>query len=121
MWLIFAIFSADWPIVSPVDGSAIAGVIGTRSFGRIFASDCTRAPKLFARDAATISPARFLHATDSLGTIERGKVADLVLLDADPLDDIGNVARVRAVVAAGRLFDRAALDALLAEVRRAIH
>jgi imidazolonepropionase-like amidohydrolase len=76
---------------------------------------------LEALRAATISPARFLHATDSLGTIERGKVADLVLLDADPLDDIGNVARVRAVVAAGRLFDRAALDALLAEVRRAIH
>jgi imidazolonepropionase-like amidohydrolase len=63
--------------------------------------------------SATLSPARFLGATDSLGTVAAGKLADLVLLDADPLLDIGNSKRIRAVVANGRLFDRAGLDALL--------
>ena len=58
-----------------------------------------------------------LHATDSLGTIAPGKLADLVLLDADPLADITNTTTIRAVVANGRYVDRAALDRLLAEVQ----
>src|SRR4051794_5276088 len=53
MWLIFAIFSADCPIVSPVDGSAIAGVTGTRSRGRIELAIRTRWAELRARDIAT--------------------------------------------------------------------
>jgi imidazolonepropionase-like amidohydrolase len=69
--------------------------------------------------AATREPAEFLGLADSVGTIETGKVADLLLVDADPLVDVGNLRRVRAVVRAGRLFDRAALDALLAEVDQA--
>lgn len=48
------------------------------------------------------------------GTIEPGKRADLVLLDADPLRDIANTRRIRAVVTRGRLLSRAALDSLLA-------
>ena len=69
--------------------------------------------------AATLEPARFLAATDSMGTIAAGKVADLVLLDADPLADIRNARRVRAVVANGRMLERAALDSLLASARDA--
>jgi hypothetical protein len=65
--------------------------------------------------AATFSPAVYLKATDSLGTIAAGKLADLVLLDADPLSSIGNTERIRAVVAGGRFYDRAALDKLLAD------
>jgi imidazolonepropionase-like amidohydrolase len=42
-----------------------------------------------------------------------GKVADLLLLDADPLDDIRNTRRIRAVALNGRLLDREALDRLL--------
>jgi hypothetical protein len=55
---------------------------------------------------------------DSLGTVAPGKLADLVLLDADPLADITNLTMIRAVVANGRYFDRTALDNLLAEEAR---
>jgi imidazolonepropionase-like amidohydrolase len=58
-----------------------------------------------------------LQGTDSLGTVAAGKLADLVLLDADPLADITNTTTIRAVVANGRYFDRAALDVLLSKVR----
>ncbi|HVG45345.1 MAG TPA: amidohydrolase family protein, partial [Longimicrobium sp.] len=77
------------------------------------------ATPLEALQAATLAPARFMGMADSLGSVQAGKVADLVLLDADPLADIGNTRRIRAVIANGRLLDRAALDALLAEVERA--
>jgi imidazolonepropionase-like amidohydrolase len=57
-----------------------------------------------------------LGVADSLGSIEVGKVADLVLLDANPVANIRNTQRIRAVVADGRLYRRADLDRLLAEV-----
>jgi imidazolonepropionase-like amidohydrolase len=66
---------------------------------------------------ATINPARFLGVTDSLGTVASGKVADLVLLDANPLTDIANTKRIRAVIQGGRLLNRGALDAMLAAAR----
>jgi imidazolonepropionase-like amidohydrolase len=51
--------------------------------------------------AATITPARVLGVDDELGTVEPGKVADLVLLDGDPLEDISNTRRIHAVIARG--------------------
>jgi imidazolonepropionase-like amidohydrolase len=63
--------------------------------------------------SATRSAADFSGMGDSLGTIEVGKLADLVLLDADPLADIRNVGRIHAVVVRGQLLDRAALSELL--------
>jgi len=68
--------------------------------------------------AATLGPAQFFHLERDAGSIAPGKVADLVLLDANPLDDIRAVGRIRAVVRSGRYLDRAALDALLASVSR---
>jgi imidazolonepropionase-like amidohydrolase len=71
-----------------------------------------------ALETATRNPARFLGMSDSIGTIEKGKAADLVLLDSDPLIDIRNTRKIDAVFVAGKMFDRPALDEILAQVKR---
>ena len=75
---------------------------------------------LEALRTATYNPAEFINALDSLGTVSRGKLADLVLLGANPLTDIRNTRRISAVIANGRVFDRAALDQLLNHVASAL-
>jgi Amidohydrolase family len=70
-----------------------------------------------ALQAATINPARYLGKDRQLGTIEAGKLADMVLLDANPLADIGNTRAIAAVIANGRYFSREDLDAMLARVK----
>ena len=68
--------------------------------------------------SATRFAAEFSGMLDSLGTVQPGKLADLVLLDADPLVDIRNVGQIHAVIARGELFDRAGLSGLLAAATR---
>src|ERR1043166_1744576 len=72
---------------------------------------------LAALQTATLNPARYLGIESTHGTVTPGKTADLVLLDANPLTDIANVRKIRAVVVRGRLLDRAELDSVLAEVK----
>ena len=69
--------------------------------------------------AATSSSARLLRREKDLGTIQTGKLADMVLLDANPLQDITNTRRINAVIANGRLMDRKTLDDLLAQMAAA--
>jgi hypothetical protein len=69
--------------------------------------------------AATLSPAEFLWMDSEYGTVDVGKQADLVLLDADPLRDIAHTRRIAAVIHHGRLYDRARLDALQMSVEDA--
>ena len=67
---------------------------------------------LHALRSATLEPARALGLADEVGSIQPGKVADLVILDADPLTDIRNTRRIRAVVFDGRWLDAQALTRL---------
>jgi imidazolonepropionase-like amidohydrolase len=66
--------------------------------------------------AATLDAAQFLGLQNSLGTVETGKFADLVLLDANPLQDIRNTQKISGVFLQGHYFDRQALDGLLRKV-----
>ena len=67
---------------------------------------------------ATSNPARFF-GRDDIGAIAPGKIADLVLLDRNPLQNIWNVRSVRGVVADGRYYDQERLEAMLAGVQQA--
>ena len=73
-----------------------------------------------ALQSATIGPARFLGRGKDLGSIEKGKLADLVLLDANPLSDISNTQRINTVIINGRVLDRKALDSLLTDAENAV-
>lgn len=72
-----------------------------------------------ALQTATLNPARFLGRERDLGTIEKGKIADLVLLDANPLEDISNTRKIASVIKGGTLLPRAALDDMLSQVEAA--
>ena len=72
-----------------------------------------------ALQAATLNPAKFFNQTASFGTVEKGKFADLVLLDANPLEDIRNTTKITAVVVNGRFVDRQELDSILTEIEAA--
>jgi len=69
-----------------------------------------------ALQTATLNPAKFLGRTNDLGTVQTGKLADLVLLDSNPLDDIRNTQKISAVVLGGRYISRADLDGILNNV-----
>jgi imidazolonepropionase-like amidohydrolase len=72
-----------------------------------------------ALQTATLNAAKFLGVDDRLGTIEKGKFADLVLLDANPIDDIRNTQKIAAVIARGKYWSREDLDKMLAGVEAA--
>jgi imidazolonepropionase-like amidohydrolase len=66
--------------------------------------------------AATRNPAEYFGELSSQGTIEKGKIANLILLDADPLADITNTTQINAVIQNGRYLSRQYLDSILAGV-----
>jgi imidazolonepropionase-like amidohydrolase len=74
---------------------------------------------LDALQTATRNPAKFLDREKDLGTVEKGKLADLVLLDADPLKDIQNTKKIASVIVSGKLLTRETLDKMLADVEAA--
>ena len=68
-----------------------------------------------ALQTATRNPAEFLGMLDTLGTVEKGKFADLVLLEANPLENISNTQRINAVVVNGRYLSKATLRKMLTD------
>lgn len=73
---------------------------------------------LAALQAATINPARFLGRSAELGTVEPGRIANLVLLRADPLADIHNTTKIQAVWLEGTYFDESSLVQILQRAKQ---
>jgi imidazolonepropionase-like amidohydrolase len=69
-----------------------------------------------ALQAATTNPAAYLRQSAEFGTIEDGKRADLILLNANPLEDIANTQKIAGIMVRGRWLDEAALSSRLNEV-----
>ena len=74
---------------------------------------------LEALKSATVRPAEFFSLADEMGTVDVGKKADLVLLDANPLENIANTKLIAAVVSKGRLFTRNELSELVSATQTA--
>jgi hypothetical protein len=73
---------------------------------------------LAALQMATINPAQFMDRTADLGTVEPGKIANLVLLRADPLADIHNTTQIEAVWLEGKYFNHEALSEMLEKAKQ---
>jgi imidazolonepropionase-like amidohydrolase len=68
---------------------------------------------LEALQSATINPAECLGITDSIGTVEKGKIADLLLLNNNPLENVANLSKIHAVILNGKFLSRETLNAML--------
>jgi Amidohydrolase family len=77
-------------------------------------------PSLEALRTATWNPAEFFGLTKESGSVEAGKVADLLLLDANPLADIHNTRKIAGVITDGRYYSRIDLDRILAQITDAV-
>jgi imidazolonepropionase-like amidohydrolase len=69
-----------------------------------------------ALEAATTNPAVFMEKSNKYGAVEKEHTADLVLLEANPLEDIRNTRKISAVVLGGKYYPRAELDKMLSQV-----
>ena len=117
MEIVGAMHRAGVPIMAGTDGAAytVPGFGLHQELALLVKAGFT---PMEALQAATVLPAKFLGQSTTLGTVEKGKTADLVLLEANPLEDIMNAARVDAVVVNGRFLPKGVLRMMLANVEK---
>jgi imidazolonepropionase-like amidohydrolase len=122
--------SNDWKLTSELHHAGIALLVGSDSLDPFVFPGESLHKELVEMVRAGLTPAevlqsatrgaaQFLGRERDLGTVEPGKAADLVLLDASPLENIANTQRITAVVRHGKYLDRGDLDKLLAGAKSA--
>ena len=74
-----------------------------------------------ALESATLAPARLLGWDGVMGSVATGKIADLILLEGNPLQDISNTRRIAGVFAQGRYYSRKDLDGMIAAQVASVH
>ncbi|ANO51363.1 amidohydrolase family protein [Woeseia oceani] len=90
-------------------GPVVWGRLGRMHFNRMIGLQDVGASPMDILIAATRNGAEAYGLGDTLGTVEEGKIADLLVLDANPLDDIGNFRQINMVIKGGEIVDRDAL------------
>lgn len=114
--LVRALHQAGVPILAGSDAGGIANAPGFSLHDELqIFTECGFTP-FEALQSATTAPARFLRQEKRFGTIEEGKLADLVLLRANPLDDIDNTRKIAAVVIKGKWLSDHDLQRMLKEL-----
>ncbi|GFE80209.1 hypothetical protein GCM10011487_22090 [Steroidobacter agaridevorans] len=108
--LVRAFVAAGIPVVAGTDAQVPGVVPGFSMHDELAALTRAGMSNRQALEAATRRPCEWLNLSAECGTVEVGKLADLILLDADPLADIGNSRRIAAVILGGRYLPRAMLD-----------
>jgi hypothetical protein len=116
--LVRAFAAAGLPVLAGTDSLVPGVVAGAALHDELVALVAAGLTPYQALDAATRAPAAWMGTAGDRGTLEIGKRADLLVLDADPLADISNTQRIAGVVANGRWLPRAELDARLAALAR---
>jgi imidazolonepropionase-like amidohydrolase/predicted negative regulator of RcsB-dependent stress response len=111
--LIKAFEDAGVPIMSGTDSMGVGPVAGFSTHNEVAEMVKSGLTPFQALQTSTINPATYFREADSAGTIAVGKKADLVLLEANPLDDIANTRKIAGVMVHGQWFDQAKLKDLL--------
>lgn len=114
--LVKAFKKAGVPIVAGTDAGCSGVVWGFSlqdELGLLVKAGLTPGEALIS---ATRLPATWLGINSKIGTVEQGKYADLILLDANPLDDIKNTRKISGVFVNGRWLDKATVDKMLADL-----
>lgn len=108
-----ACYEAGVPILPGTDANVPGVAPGSALHDEFAALSRAGLPNQYILESATRRTAEFLRVSEDRGTIEAGKRADLVLLDADPLADIANTRRIAAVIVGGRVLLARDIDALM--------
>lgn len=116
--LVRAMAEAELPFVVGTDSLVTGNVPGVALHDELEALVVAGASNEAVLAAATRLPAQWLGVIDDRGTVEAGKRANLLLLDADPMHDISSTRRISAVIANGRYLSRQTLDMMLHEQAR---
>lgn len=115
--LVATLWRAGVPLLAGSDAGALYTYPGFSLHDELTLLVRAGVPPVQAIRLASGAVTEFLGLADSLGTIAPGKVADLLILEGDPVRDISNTRRIRTVIYRGRVLDREALDLLLAKGR----
>ncbi|HSC07448.1 MAG TPA: amidohydrolase family protein [Steroidobacteraceae bacterium] len=114
--LIDALQDSGAPLLVGSDAPQIFNVPGFSAHNEMTALMKAGVPPHVVLQAATVNVARHFRRESEFGRVAVGQAADLVLLDANPLESIDNTRKIAGVMVRGQWFDRAALDAMLAGV-----
>lgn len=108
--MVRASYEAGVPILPGTDANVPGVAPGFSLHDELEALSRAGLPNRYILESATRRAAEFLQVSDDRGTVEAGKRADLLLLDADPLADVANTRRIAAVILGGRVVTAAELQ-----------